>query len=192
MKNCEHVFAFPISLTVAERKGRMKGGRNIGPSILAIRNKSSSHFEDFQCTGDWVRSPGVVLNILVDSPKFPAKKTPSAATHFNECASRHPKLTELRDTLGLFFSGTCLCNLVNSYQRFVGTCCLHHQRRRQEAASSSVTGHLSIRTHIPEDSNLHSHHRESLLMPSLSESRLVLLRGSYVREVSRMFRMPPY
>jgi hypothetical protein len=42
------------------------------------------------------------------------------------------------------------CSLVEVYQRFRGTCCLHHQ------------GYRPMRRYNPEDSHIRTHRRENL------------------------------
>jgi hypothetical protein len=52
------------------------------------------------------------------------------------------------------------CNLVEVYQRFGGTCCLHHQSAMTSETLANF--YQTRRRYNPEDSHLRTHHRENL------------------------------
>jgi hypothetical protein len=57
------------------------------------------------------------------------------------------------------------CSLVEVYQRFRGTCCLHHQSDEMEAARTSetlVNFYHTTRRYNPEDSHLRTRGSENL------------------------------
>jgi hypothetical protein len=65
------------------------------------------------------------------------------------------------------------CRLVEVYQRFRGTCCLHYQGDETSARTSEtlVNFYQTTRRYNPEDSHLHTHSRENL------ESYLINISG---------------